>query len=52
MRKGKGDHEDSRDGCNLDASFRAELYGINRAAERWGAGLRAGPRQGGSEQET
>ena len=49
MRKGKGDHEDSRDGHNLDASFRAELYG---AAERWGAGLRAGPRQGGSEQET
>ena len=36
MRKGKGDHEDSRDGRNLDASFRAELYGINRAAERWG----------------
>ena len=30
----------------------AELYGINRAAERWGAGLRAGPKQDGSEQET
>ena len=46
MRKGR---ETSRDGRNLDASFRAELYG---AAERWGAGLRAGPRQGGSKQET
>ena len=33
----------------LDA---AELYGINRAAERWGARSRAGPRQGGSKQET
>ena len=33
MRKGKGDHGDIRDGQNLDASIRAELYGINRAAE-------------------
>ena len=35
MRIGKGD---IRDGQNLDASFRAELYGINRAAESWGGG--------------
>ena len=38
MRKGKGDHGDIRDGQNLDASFRAELYGINRAAEIWRGG--------------